>query len=167
MREHTQYPDKVNVWAQIVADHVISTFSIDGNLSGNNYLALLQNNILSTLTNHKPQVPVRQPKLVDAEARIVGIANTFSRTDAPGASILDISYIDIIIFNCIGCKIRRFFIGHCYMTQILQNLFVGKNISVCLLSTSFDLARYMCLKICIFTLVSIYLFKVTHVCQCL
>lgn len=63
MREdHTQYPEKVNVWAGIAGDHIIGPFFIDGNLNGDNYLALLQNNVVPTLTNlypdpANPQVP--------------------------------------------------------------------------------------------------------------
>jgi len=52
--EHTQYPEKVNVWAGIVGDHIIGPFFIDGNLNGENYLALLQNNVVPTLTNLYP-----------------------------------------------------------------------------------------------------------------
>lgn len=52
--EHTQYPEKVNVWAGIVGDHIIGPFFINGNLNGDNYLALLQNNVLPTLTNLYP-----------------------------------------------------------------------------------------------------------------
>lgn len=60
--EHTQYPEKVNVWAGIIGDHIIGPFFIDGNLNGDNYLALLQNNVVPTLTNlypdpANPQVP--------------------------------------------------------------------------------------------------------------
>lgn len=63
MRElHTQNPEKVNVWAGIIGDHVIGPFFIDGNLNGDNYLALLQNNVVPTLANlypaqANPQVP--------------------------------------------------------------------------------------------------------------
>lgn len=63
MREEcTQYPEKVNVWAGIVRNHIVGPFFIDGNLNGNKYLELLQNNIVPTLTNlypdpANPQVP--------------------------------------------------------------------------------------------------------------
>lgn len=45
----TQYPQKLNVWAGMCGDHVIGPFFIDGNLTGNRYLALLQNQIVPTL----------------------------------------------------------------------------------------------------------------------
>ena len=52
--EHMQYPEKVNVWGGIVGDHIIGPFFIDGNLNGDNYLALLQNNVVPALTNLYP-----------------------------------------------------------------------------------------------------------------
>lgn len=60
--EHTQYPQKVNVWAGIVGNHIIGPFFIEGNLNGDNYLALLQNDVVPTLINlypnpENPQVP--------------------------------------------------------------------------------------------------------------
>ncbi|CAH1110625.1 unnamed protein product [Psylliodes chrysocephalus] len=62
-QEHIQYPGKVNVWAGIVGYHIICPFFIDRNLSGDNYLALLQYNIVLTLSylypdSANPQVPV-------------------------------------------------------------------------------------------------------------
>ncbi|KAJ8963387.1 hypothetical protein NQ318_018864 [Aromia moschata] len=45
MRElHTQNTEKVNVWRGIIGENIIGTFFIDGNLNGETYLALLQNN---------------------------------------------------------------------------------------------------------------------------
>lgn len=60
--EHTQYPEKINVWAGIVGNHIVGPFFIDGNLNGDKYLELLQNNVVPTLTNlypdpANPQVP--------------------------------------------------------------------------------------------------------------
>src|SRR5437588_198499 len=46
--EHTQYPEKVNVWAGIVGNHIVGPFFIDGNLNGDKYLELLQNNVVPT-----------------------------------------------------------------------------------------------------------------------
>ncbi|KAJ8939594.1 hypothetical protein NQ318_010601 [Aromia moschata] len=46
MRElHPQNPEKVNVWAGIIGENIIGPFFIDGNLNGETYLALLQNNV--------------------------------------------------------------------------------------------------------------------------
>ncbi|KAJ8936860.1 hypothetical protein NQ318_016039 [Aromia moschata] len=46
MRElQTQNPEKINVWAGIIGENIIGSFFIDGNLNGETYLALLQNNI--------------------------------------------------------------------------------------------------------------------------
>lgn len=61
--EHTQYPVKVNVWAGIVGNHIIGPFFIEGNLNGDRYLALLQNDVIPTLANlypdpGNPQVPM-------------------------------------------------------------------------------------------------------------
>ncbi|KAJ8939194.1 hypothetical protein NQ318_012430 [Aromia moschata] len=54
MRElHTQTPEKVNVWAGIIGENIINPFLIDGNLNGETYLALLQNNVL-TMANLYP-----------------------------------------------------------------------------------------------------------------
>ncbi|KAJ8951119.1 hypothetical protein NQ318_021563 [Aromia moschata] len=45
MRElHTQNPEKVNVWPGIIGENIIGHYFIDGNLNGETYLALLQNN---------------------------------------------------------------------------------------------------------------------------
>lgn len=45
-----QKPEKMNVWAGIQRNYVIGSFSIDGNMSGINYVALLQNSVMPTLT---------------------------------------------------------------------------------------------------------------------
>ncbi|KAJ8945387.1 hypothetical protein NQ318_007033 [Aromia moschata] len=42
---HTQNPEKVRVWVGISEENVIGPFFIDGNLNGETYLALLQNNV--------------------------------------------------------------------------------------------------------------------------
>lgn len=42
----TQYPQKLNIWAGILGDHVVGPFIIDGNLNGDRYLDLLINNVL-------------------------------------------------------------------------------------------------------------------------
>lgn len=60
--EHTQYPEKVNVWAGIVGNYVIGPFFINDNLNRDNYLVLLQNNVVPRLANlypdpANPQVP--------------------------------------------------------------------------------------------------------------
>lgn len=43
--EHTQYPQRVNVWAGILGNHIIGPIFIDGNLTGQLYLNMLQNEI--------------------------------------------------------------------------------------------------------------------------
>ncbi|KAJ8943843.1 hypothetical protein NQ318_020915, partial [Aromia moschata] len=48
---HTQNPEKVNVWAGIIVENIIGPFFIDGNLNGETYLALLQNNVVPTMAN--------------------------------------------------------------------------------------------------------------------
>lgn len=42
----TQFPQKLNVWAGILGDHIIGPFFIDGSLDSQKYLSLLQDNIL-------------------------------------------------------------------------------------------------------------------------
>ncbi|KAJ8935534.1 hypothetical protein NQ318_001765 [Aromia moschata] len=81
MRErHTQNPEKVNVWAGIIVEYIIGHFFIGGNLNGETYLALLQNNVVPTMANlypveenpqlsdnaiwfHQNDVPVDDPSL--------------------------------------------------------------------------------------------------------
>lgn len=46
---HTQYPQKVNVWAGIRNGTIIGPFRIDGNLNGPNYLDMLRNTIIPAL----------------------------------------------------------------------------------------------------------------------
>lgn len=48
---HTQYPEKVNVWAGILYNHIIGLFFIDGNLTAVNYLNLLRNRIIPRIQN--------------------------------------------------------------------------------------------------------------------
>lgn len=48
---HTQYPQKVNVWAGLFGNHVIGPLFIDGNLNGESYLHMLQNNIHPLIEN--------------------------------------------------------------------------------------------------------------------
>ncbi|KAL1517988.1 hypothetical protein ABEB36_001678 [Hypothenemus hampei] len=45
----TQYPQKLNVWAGILGDHVIGPFFIDGNLNGRKYLDLLQAQVIPAI----------------------------------------------------------------------------------------------------------------------
>ena len=46
LESHTQYPQKINVWAVILNDTLISPFFIDGNLNACAYKELLRNQIL-------------------------------------------------------------------------------------------------------------------------
>lgn len=43
---HTQYPEKLNVWAGILGTNIIGPFFIDGNLTGQKYLDLLREQII-------------------------------------------------------------------------------------------------------------------------
>ena len=43
---HTQHPQKANVWAGIIGDRIIGPIFIDGNLNGDRYLELLENEIV-------------------------------------------------------------------------------------------------------------------------
>lgn len=47
----TQYPQKLNVWAGILGDHIIGPFFINGNLNGQKYLDLIQNDIIPCIQN--------------------------------------------------------------------------------------------------------------------
>ncbi|KAJ8942110.1 hypothetical protein NQ318_000705 [Aromia moschata] len=51
---HTQNPEKVNIWAGTIGENIIGPFFIDGNLNGETYLALLQNNVVPTMANLYP-----------------------------------------------------------------------------------------------------------------
>ncbi|KAJ8952995.1 hypothetical protein NQ318_015355, partial [Aromia moschata] len=42
----TQYPEKVNVWAGILGDSILGPFFINGSLSSNKYLTMLQQQII-------------------------------------------------------------------------------------------------------------------------
>lgn len=46
---HTQYTQKINVWAGIIVDHVIGPFFIDENLNAVKYLNLLETRIVSAI----------------------------------------------------------------------------------------------------------------------
>lgn len=65
MREqHTQNPQKVNVWAGILNDRIIGPFFFDGNLTGDQYLQFLQNELIPTLAANFPNI--NQPNLPEA-----------------------------------------------------------------------------------------------------
>lgn len=56
MREHhTQYPQKVVVWAGIVKNKIIEPYFFDGNVNGQNYLDFLQNVLIPTLVQLYPE----------------------------------------------------------------------------------------------------------------
>lgn len=48
--QHTQHPEKLNVWAGIFGDSLVGPFFINGNLTGDMYLELLQEAIDPALT---------------------------------------------------------------------------------------------------------------------
>lgn len=47
--EHTQYPQKRNVWGGILNDQIIGPFFIEGNLDGPKYLELLKSQIVPAM----------------------------------------------------------------------------------------------------------------------
>lgn len=47
----TQYPQKVNVWAGILGDHIIGPIFFRGNLNGPLYLQMLRDQIIPSITN--------------------------------------------------------------------------------------------------------------------
>lgn len=49
--ERTQFPQKLNVWAGILGDHIVGPFFINGNLNAETYLNLIQNEILPAVQN--------------------------------------------------------------------------------------------------------------------
>lgn len=51
---HTQYPQKVNVWAGIVEDRIIGPFFFDEPLTGQRYLDFLENELIPALTEIFP-----------------------------------------------------------------------------------------------------------------
>lgn len=63
MREqHTQYPEKVNVWVGIVRNKIIGPYFFEGNVNGQAYLQFLQRFLIPTLVNlfpsrNNPRVP--------------------------------------------------------------------------------------------------------------
>lgn len=48
---HTQYPQKLNVWAGILCNQIIGPFFIDGNLTAERYLNLLRNQVVPAIRN--------------------------------------------------------------------------------------------------------------------
>lgn len=59
---HTQYPQKVNVWAGIIGDRILGPFFFDANLTGERYLDFLQFELVPALAilfpnEHDPDVP--------------------------------------------------------------------------------------------------------------
>ncbi|MBZ5796273.1 transposase [Burkholderia contaminans] len=63
MREnHTQHPQKLNVWAGIVGEQIIGPYFIEGNLTAATYLNLLQDHIVPAIAhlfpdNNRPGLP--------------------------------------------------------------------------------------------------------------
>lgn len=49
---HSQYPQKLNVWAGILGSRIIGPFFIEGSLDSNKYLELLQNQIGPAISNY-------------------------------------------------------------------------------------------------------------------
>jgi len=47
---HSQYPEKINVWAGIFGNHIVGPFFIAGNLRGDMYLDMLENTIEPRIT---------------------------------------------------------------------------------------------------------------------
>lgn len=62
MEAQTQYPEKVNVWAGIVGNNILGPFFIEGTLTAEQYLEMLQNDIVPAIValypdNQNPQIP--------------------------------------------------------------------------------------------------------------
>lgn len=53
---HTQYPQKLNVWAGILCNRIIGPFFIDGNLNAEKYVALLKDKIIPAIQEIAGQV---------------------------------------------------------------------------------------------------------------
>lgn len=53
---HTQYPQKLNVWAGILCNQIVGPFFIDGNLTAQKYVALLENQIIPAIREISGQV---------------------------------------------------------------------------------------------------------------
>lgn len=51
---HTQYPEKLNVWAGIIRGHIIGPFFIGEALTGNRYIQLLQNHVIPAIATLFP-----------------------------------------------------------------------------------------------------------------
>jgi len=51
----TQYPQKINLWAGILGHHIIGPFFLEGNLTGEYFLELLQNHIGPALAEVAPE----------------------------------------------------------------------------------------------------------------
>jgi hypothetical protein len=50
MREtHSQFPQKLNVWAGIICDRKLGLVFLDGNLDGGTYFTLLEGDLMSAL----------------------------------------------------------------------------------------------------------------------
>jgi len=50
MKEHhTQYPQKINVWSGILCNHIVGPFFIDGNLTADKYLNLLNHHVIPAI----------------------------------------------------------------------------------------------------------------------
>lgn len=47
----TQYPQKINIWAGILGDYIVGPFVINGNLNGERYLQMLQEEIIPAVRN--------------------------------------------------------------------------------------------------------------------
>lgn len=54
MEHHTQYRQKLNVWAGIIGQHIIGPYFIDGNLNADRYLLLLRDHIVPDIVQLFP-----------------------------------------------------------------------------------------------------------------
>ncbi|XP_071054939.1 histone-lysine N-methyltransferase SETMAR-like [Onthophagus taurus] len=60
----TQYPQKLNVWAGLVGDHIIGPFFIEGNLNGHKYLNMLQNDVIGSIWFQQDGCPAHNSRQV-------------------------------------------------------------------------------------------------------
>jgi hypothetical protein len=49
LETHTQFPQKLKVWAGIIGDRILEPLFLDGNLHGATYLTLLQEDLIPAL----------------------------------------------------------------------------------------------------------------------
>ena len=72
--DHTQFPEKVNVWAGILGDEIIGPVFIDGNLTGQLYLQCLED-VIDPLITQSVETQVDEDGEHDAQLGKVAFQN--------------------------------------------------------------------------------------------